>query len=285
MSPIVIVTDSASDIDQALITELGIEIVPLKVSFGAETFLDGITMRSNEFFERLRSSDVFPRTSQPSPVEFSQKFQDISDKHGADVCIIAILLSSQLSGTYQSAVIGKGMLEQELDLTIIDSKKGAMFEGLLVVEAAKMARAGCSKQQILDEVDRMIGQMQNFFIIDTLEFLQKGGRIGRASAFIGSLLNIKPILSLDANGAVYAFDKVRGNKKAVARMMDELKSYAADARVKVAIMHANALEEAKALKERVTQEFQVIETYISEIGPVIGAHIGPGGIACAMVKE
>ncbi|WP_232696946.1 DegV family protein [Brevibacillus daliensis] len=283
-SSIVIVTDSASDINTSIATEQGIEIVPLKVSFGEEAFIDGVTMLPEEFFKRIQTAEEMPKTSQPSPAEFAAKFKEIIDKHGSDVCIIAIMLSSKLSGTYQSAVIGKSLLEEEADITIIDSKKGSYFQALFVMEAVKMVRNGFTKHQILDEIDRMIHTMREFMILDSLEYLHKGGRLGKASAMIGSLLNIKLVLSLDETGAVYAFDKVRGKKKALARMMDEFREYAQDAKIKVTIMHANALDEAKALKERLQEEFHVIETYVSEIGSVIGTYSGPGAICCGMVR-
>jgi DegV family protein with EDD domain len=284
MPPIVILTDSASDIDPSLRQSLGIIAVPLKVSFGQETYVDGVTLTSSAFFEMLKQSDVMPTTSQPSPLDFAEAYKLIVDKHGKDVQIIAVMLAGVLSGTYQSALIGKSMLEEELDITVIDSRKASFVHGLICVEAARAAREGKSKQQILDMIDRYLDEVQVYFIVDTLEYLQKGGRIGKASALIGSLLNIKPILTLDPAGYVAAFDKVRGTKKALARVYEALQEYAQGQPVKVAVLHSAVPEEAAAQLERIKQEFNVVESYLQEIGPVIGTHVGPGLLGIVMVK-
>jgi DegV family protein with EDD domain len=284
MPPIVILTDSASDIDPSLRQSLGIIAVPLKVSFGPETYVDGVTLTSSAFFEKLRQSDVMPTTSQPSPLDFAEAYKLIVEKYGKDVEIIAVMLAGVLSGTYQSALIGKSMLEEELDITVIDSRKASFVHGLICVEAARAAREGKSKQQILDMIDRYLDNVQVYFIVDTLEYLQKGGRIGKASALIGSLLNIKPILTLDPAGYVAPFDKVRGTKKALARVMEALQEYAQGQPVKVAVLHSAVPEEAAEQLEKIKQQFHVVESYLQEIGPVIGTHVGPGLLGIMMIK-
>ncbi|MFY0544493.1 DegV family protein [Brevibacillus sp. H7] len=284
MPPIVILTDSASDIDSSLRQSLGIISVPLKVTFGGETFVDGVTLTSSAFFEKLKQSDIMPTTSQPSPLDFVEAYKLIIEKYGKDVQIIAVLLAGVLSGTYQSAVIAKSMMEENVDITVIDSRKASFVHGLICVEAAQAIKEGKTKQQVLDMIDRYLDEVQVYFIVDTLEYLQKGGRIGKASAVIGSLLNIKPILTLDPVGTVSAFDKVRGTKKALARVMEALKEYAQGQPVKVAVLHGAAPDEAAALLDQVKQEFQVAESYVQEIGPVIGTHVGPGLLGVVMVK-
>ncbi|HZG15675.1 MAG TPA: DegV family protein [Candidatus Bathyarchaeia archaeon] len=285
MPPIVILTDSAADIDPALRESLGIVSVPLKVSFGEDTFADGVNLSSSQFFEKLRGSEVLPVTSQPSPLDFAEAYKGIVETHGKDVQIIALILSAVLSGTYQSAVIGKSMLEEDLDITVIDSRKASFVHGIVAVEAARAAQAGKTKQQILDIIERMLDQTAVFFVVDTLTYLQKGGRIGKAAAVVGSLLNIKPILTLDSAGTVTPYDKVRGTKKALARVMEALKEFAGDQPVKAAVLHGDAAAEGAALLEQVKQEFKVTDTYLQEIGPVIGTHTGPGLLACILVKE
>ncbi|MGE7271912.1 DegV family protein [Brevibacillus panacihumi] len=282
---IVILTDSASDIEASVRQSLGIVSVPLKVMFGSETYLDGVTISSGEFFDKLKQSSALPTTSQPSPIEFAEAYKGIVEQHGKDVQIIVIMLSAALSGTYQSAMIAKTMMEDEVDITVIDSRKASFVHGMICVEAARAAREGKNKQQILDMIDRYLDEVQVYFIVDTLEFLQKGGRIGRASAVIGSLLNIKPILMLDPAGYVSAFDKVRGTKKALSRVLETLQEYAQGQRVKVAVLHSSVPEQAAEMLERIKQEFSVCESYIQEIGPVIGTHTGPGLLGFVMVKE
>lgn len=285
MPSIVILTDSASDIDPSLRQSLGIVSVPLKVTFGEETYADGVNLSSSEFFAKLKASEVLPTTSQPSPLEFAAAYKRIVEERGKDVQIIAILLSAALSGTYQSAVIGKSMMDEELDITVIDSRKASFVHGIAVVEAARAVQAGKNKQQVLDLVERMLENTDVYFIVDTLTYLQKGGRIGKAAAVVGSLLNIKPILTLDAAGTVTPFDKVRGTKKALARVIEALREFAAGQPVKVAVLHGDAWDEARALMEQIKQEFQVTESYLQEIGPVIGTHAGPGLLGCVFVKE
>lgn len=285
MPSIVILTDSASDIEPSLRQSLGIVSVPLKVSFGDETYDDGVNLSSSQFFEKLKASEGLPTTSQPSPLEFAEAYKRIVEEHGKDVQIIAILLSAALSGTYQSAVIGKSMLEEELDITVIDSRKASFVHGIAAVEAARAVQAGKNKQQVLDLIERMLENTDVYFIVDTLTYLQKGGRIGKAAAVVGSLLNIKPLLTLDSTGTVAPFDKVRGTKKALARVIEALREFAAGQPVKVAVLHGNAWDEATALMEQIKQEFQVTDSYLQEIGPVIGTHTGPGLLGCVFVKE
>lgn len=282
--PIVILTDSASDIDASVRQSLGIVAVPLKVMFGPQTYLDGVTISSSVFFEKLKESSVLPTTSQPSPLEFAEAYKAIHEQYGDDVQIIAIILSSALSGTYQSAMIAKSMLDESIDITVIDSRKASYVHGMICVEAARAAREGKSKQQILDMIDRYLDEVQVYFIVDTLEYLQKGGRIGRASAVIGSLLNIKPILTLDPAGYVSAYDKVRGTKKALNRVLETLQEYAGGKPVKTAVLHSSALDLATEISARIKQEFQVVDSHLEEIGPVIGTHAGPGLLGIIMVK-
>ncbi|MDF2682086.1 MAG: hypothetical protein K0R47_3276 [Brevibacillus sp.] len=282
--PIVILTDSASDIDASVRQSLGIVAVPLKVMFGSETYQDGVTISSTAFFEKLKQSSVLPTTSQPSPLEFAEAYKAIYEQYGKDVQIIAIMLSAALSGTYQSAMIAKSMLEESIDITVIDSRKASYVHGMICVDAAKAAQEGKSKQQILDMIDRYVDEVRVYFIVDTLEFLQKGGRIGRAAAVIGSLLNIKPILTLDPAGYVTAFDKVRGTKKAINRVLESFQEYSQGKPVKVGVLHSAVPDQAAEILERIKQEFQVADAHLEEVGPVIGTHTGPGLIGILMVK-
>lgn len=283
--PIVILTDSASDIDASVRQSLGIVAVPLKIMFGTETYVDAVTISSSEFFDKLKQSSVLPTTSQPSPLEFAEAYKAIYEQYGKDVQIIAVLLSGSLSGTYQSAMIAKSMLEENIDITVIDSRKASFVHGMICVEAAKAAQAGKNKEQILEQIDRYLDEVQVYFVVDTLEFLQKGGRIGKASAVIGSLLNIKPILTLDTAGYVSAFDKVRGTKKALNRVFEVLQEYAQGKPVKIAVLHSSVPDQAAEVQERLKQEFRVTESWLEQIGPVIGTHTGPGLLGIVMIKD
>ncbi|BFT73160.1 DegV family protein [Paenibacillus sp. P36] len=279
MTHIRIVTDSTADIPLALRQELNIEMVPLKIHFGDEQFLDAVTLRSEEFYPKLTSSPHFPRTSQPSPAEFLDLYQSLLEEPNTE--IISIHLSSALSGTYQSALLASTMLEESAGkVHVVDSRSASYGIGALVVAAAKAAQAGQSAAEIIELVQTIRENFYIYFLVDTLEFLQKGGRIGKASALFGSLLNIKPILSIDGEGEVAATDKVRGQKKAIARILELLAADVPNRRIpSLHIAHANNLEGAELLREVITQQFEVQHVDYITLGPVIGAHAGPGTIA------
>lgn len=283
MGKVRIVADSTSDIPAEVRERLGITMVPLKVLFGEDTYLDSITIGPEQFYEKLKASSTLPTTSQPSPLEFSEVYERLLDAD-PEAPIISIHLAAILSGTHQSAVIAESMLERKADLTIVDSKSASYGIGLQVVKAAEMAQAGASKEQILEELGRLQKDMQLYFLVDSLEYLHKGGRIGRASALIGSILNIKPILSLDKDGGVYSVDKVRGSKKAMTRIADMLKSTFGDEPVGMILAWTDSREPADELGNRLKSELNVKEVGYTTVGAVIGVHTGPGTSAVFMYR-
>lgn len=278
MSKVRIVTDSTSDIPAEMREQLGIELVPLKVIFGEETYLDGITLSPEQFYDKLQRAQTLPTTSQPSPIEFMETYERILNED-PDASIISIHLSAKLSGTFQSAMIGQSMLERDADISVYDSKSATYGIGLLVVHAAKLALAGKSKAEILDEIEQLNQDKKLYFIVDTLEYLQKGGRIGKASAVIGSILNIKPILSIDTEGEVTAIDKVRGQKKAIARILELVERDFGQDPVELTIAWTNVKDLAQELGQLVEAKLNVRAIHHTWIGPVIGAHVGPGAAA------
>ncbi|GLX68413.1 DegV family protein [Paenibacillus glycanilyticus] len=278
MGSIRIVTDSASDIPPELRQELGIEMVPLKILFGEETYYDAVTINTEQFFEKVAAATEMPTSSQPSPLEYQEVYERIlQEDPGAS--IISIHLSGAVSGTYQSAVIGSSMVDGDPDITVIDSKTASYAIGMRVVAAARMAREGASKEAIMVEIERMERETQLYFLVDTLEYLQRGGRIGKASALIGSILNIKPILSLDKEGMVYAVDKMRGTKKAMARIMDLLSESCGQDPVIVTIAWNTNKEAALEFLELIKSRFNVQGVEYATVGAVIGTHVGPGTMA------
>ncbi|WP_424765849.1 DegV family protein [Paenibacillus sp. sgz302251] len=281
MGKVRIVTDSTADIPAEVRERLGIVMVPLKVLFGEETYLDALTIDGDRFYEKLTQASALPTTSQPSPQEFLDVYERLLAED-ADSPIISIHLSSALSGTYQSAVIAHSMLEQDSDITLIDSKSASYGFGMRVVKAAEMAQAGESKERIIEAHDKLQRDTQLYFLVDTLEYLQKGGRIGKASALIGSILNIKPILSLDPTGVVIAVDKMRGSKKAIARIIELLKQEFGDEPVNVTMAWAQSNETGRELGELVKSQFNVQEIDWTTIGSVIGTHTGPAVSAVFM---
>lgn len=279
MSKVRIVTDSTADIPQPLREELGIRMVPLKIHFGDETYLDAVSLTSERFYEKLTASSVMPTTSQPSPLEFLETYKQIVQEEGPGVRIVSVHLSSALSGTYQSAVLAKSMLEDEADVTLIDSKSASYGIGALVVAAAEAARSGEDVESIVDLIRTMREQFHIYFLVDTLEFLKRGGRIGKASAVLGSLLNIKPILSIDKDGEVAAVDRVRGQKKAMARIVEMLEGDLGGETIQLSIAHANNLEAAEELLRLIKEKLSIASVKYVTLGPVIGTHAGPGTVA------
>lgn len=281
MSKISIVTDSTSDIPQELMQKLNIYMVPLKVHFGEESYLDRKEMTAERFYKKLAHSPSFPTTSQPSPNDFLNVYKKILNQDPTQ-SIISIHLSSALSGTYQSAIVAKSMLGEEADITVVDSKSASYGIGMLAVAAATAARNGKDKETCLEILEKLKTQRKLYFYVDTLEFLQRGGRIGKAAALLGSLLQIKPILSIDQEGEVYAVDKVRGSKKAKMRILELFRQQFEGKDVHVVIAHTICPDEAEQWEERLKQEFQVKDVLMTEIGSVIGAHTGFGAVGIFM---
>lgn len=286
MSLVRVVTDSTADIPASIVGELGITIVPLKVHFGKDTFLDGVNIKPEEFYKRLEVALELPTTSQPSPIDFLETFKKISQESVEEekVKIISIHLSSALSGTVQSASLAQSMLDTQIDVTVLDSKKASYAIGLIVVEVARAAKAGKTKEECIALARYLIKESVVYFLVDNLAYLQKGGRIGKASALIGGILNIKPILSLDEYGEVFAIDKVRGNKKALLRIIQLLKEFSKEKEVRVGISHAASPSTAQDVLQLISEEFKIKDQVITNIGPVIGTHVGPNTLAIMMIK-
>lgn len=280
MGKIRLVTDSTADIPKEVCLTLGIEVVPLKVHFGSDTYRDGVSLQAEQFYALLAQSSTLPTTSQPSPIDFLETYKRINEE--SDVQIISIHISAELSGTFQSAVLAKSLLNEKMDITTIDSRTASYALGGIVVAAAEAAKQGSSKEKILALIQKLIEQSQLYFLVDTLEYMQKGGRIGKAAALLGSLLKIKPILSVE-DGIAVSVDKVRGKKAAVNRIIELFKlKEMAGFEVKIMIAHANSLEDAENLGALMKSNFQITSLSYTTLGPVIGTHVGPGTIAVFM---
>jgi DegV family protein with EDD domain len=276
MASVVLVTDSTADIPLEVRKALDISMVPLKVIFGDETFLDSITLQPTQFYEKLISYSGLATTSQPSPADFYEVYKKLTDQGHS---VISIQVSGAMSGTYQSATIAKSMFDEDADVTVIDSKSASYGYGTLVVAAAEMAQTGASKEEIIAEVHRLRRELRLYFLVDTLEYLQKGGRIGKASAVLGALLNIKPILSINDEGLVFPLDKVRGQKRAITRIAElleaDFKNNPVNLTVAVTPGYVTGVNE---ISELLRKQLNVRRYQETEIGPVVGAHVGPGTI-------
>jgi len=275
-----VVTDSGSDLPEHVRQELNIHVVPLSIQFGDEIYRDGLELSVTDFYHRLENDSVMPSTCQPSPAEFEKKYLEIAEPGDT---VISVHLSSRLSGTYQSAVIAGNMVAEEgIKVITVDTKSASIGIGLVAVVAAKMVKAGANLEEILEKVNYAISEMHVYFVVDTLEYLRRNGRIGNAAALLGTLLSIKPILTLQ-DGVVSPFEKVRGKGKAIKRLQDlaaQVKAKYPDKDLTVGLTHAMVPEDAEALAAHFEESLELKENVITGlIGPTIGVHVGKGTMA------
>lgn len=270
-----IVTDSASDLSLEVARELDVTIIPLTVNIEGLGYKDRVELSPAEFYHKISGGNIMPTTSMVPPQDFYDCFTRFV-QDGQEV--LALIFSSHLSGTYQSSVVAKDMLAAGR-IETLDTKCASLGLGLVVLEAAKMAKAGAGLEAILEKARAMSGRMEHIFVVDSLEMLKRGGRISAAQAILGSMLNVKPVLQFD-DGKIVPLDKVRGWKKALAKQLDTMAERGKNLEQQViGISHANHLELAEELSELIKTRFGVKEVFISEIGPVIGSHAGPGTVA------
>lgn len=270
-----IVTDSTSDLSPELCKEYGIEVVPLTVHFGPESFLDGVEMSADGFWAKLQTSPHHPKTAQPAPGDFLQVYKRI---HAEGDEILSLHVSGVLSGTLNSAQIAAQMLPEAL-ITTMDTKSVSLGLGMIAIEASKLARSGKSVPEIIAAIQPICNRMNIFFTLDTLEFLQKNGRVGKAQALLGGLLGIKPILQVDKEGYVAPADKVRGKSKVLARTLELLQERVpAGRKIGLAVLHTRALQDALAWAEEAKKLYQVESMVVGEIGPVVATNTGPGTV-------
>lgn len=267
--PVKIVTDSSADLPEGLVEELGITVIPLYVRFGEEVYRDRVDMSEDEFYQRLTEGSVHPNTTQPSPQDFVDVYQDLAQ--GADG-IVSIHLSSKLSGTCSSALQAKEMLSGKCPVEVIDSEVLSMALGLIVITAAGAAKAGKNLEEVVAEARQAVSEIRLLALLDTLEYLQKGGRIGKAKALLGSILNVKPILTLK-EGEVVPAGQVRTRAKGIDRLSEFVEGVANIRQL--AVVHSTTPDEAQALAERLGAVFDKDKIIISRLGPVLGTHIGP----------
>jgi DegV family protein with EDD domain len=274
---VAIVTDSTAYLPEEFVKQYNISITPLSLIWGEEVQRDGVDILPNQFYERLSTSKIMPTTSQVTPAEMHDIFKSLLD-HGYDV--LGIFLSSKISGTIQSAMQALEMLPNAAGkIAIVDSLMTTMAMGWSVLTTARAAQAGEDLIKCKKTAENACNHNKVFFLVETLEFLHRGGRIGGAQALLGNVLNIKPILEL-RDGVIESVDKVRTKQKAMQRVI-ELTAERINGRtpVRVAVTHANAESDAASLLEMAKSQFNPVETIISPLSPVIGAHVGPGTLA------
>jgi DegV family protein with EDD domain len=266
-----IVTDSTADLTKEQQQAAGITVVPLNVHFGDEVFRDHVDLTADEFFRRLKASTQLPRTSQPSVGVFEEAYRTLR-QNGDE--IVSVHLSSKVSGTYNSALMAaKGVDEQAIE--VVDSLSTSMALGFMALEGARLARAGRDRATIAERLRGLVPKARVICVVDTLTYLERGGRIGKARALLGSLLNVKPILQLK-DGEVVPVGRARGRPQALSKLVELLER---DGHVsQLAIMHGAAQADAEQLRERVAASYPGLDILLTEIGAVLGTHTGPGVI-------
>jgi DegV family protein with EDD domain len=281
MSKVAVVTDSTAYLPKELVEQYKIPIAPLVVIWGEETLRDDIDIKPVEFYQRLQTAKVMPSTSQPPIPDFEKIFKQL---HDGGFEILAILISNLLSGTIASAEQAKKNLP-EATIEIFDSQSTAMALGFQVLAAVRAATDGASLAECLAVANTARQNSGVVFAVDTLEFLHRGGRIGGASRYLGTALQLKPLLTIE-EGKIEALERVRTKKKAHARLSDiVVERLAGKPNIRLATLNANAVEDANTLLEKTSSRLDVVEKIYSEVSPVIGTHVGPGTVGLAYIHD
>lgn len=269
-------TDSAADLPSIYRDKYDIGVVPLSVIFGTEEFKDQVTISPNEFWERLMEVKELPSTNQVNPHEFVQAFEPYIKEN---YTILYVGLSVKLSGTLQSANIAKELLGAE-NIHVFDSRSASIGESLLLITAGEMIEAGHSIEEVLQTLEKEREESFAYFILDDLTHLVKGGRLTRTQGLVGSMLNIKPILRITPEGTIVAEEKVRSTKKALQTIVAKAKERKIDfSKKRIAVVHTYGADTVPELLKLVQQELAPQEIVQGLIGPTIGTHTGPGGVA------
>lgn len=280
MEKIIIVTDSTADLQENFIKGNNIVVLPLTVTYQGKIYKDGVDLTTEQLLRFLDEGDELPKTSQVNPKEFYDVYKELLDK---DYSIISIHLSSQLSGTYQSANIAKDMLNTD-KIHIIDSKSVSFGTGLLVIKALDMIKKGIPLEEIVNTLNHLSNKIKVAFTVDNLDYLRKGGRLSGTQAIMGKLLNIKPIIHMD-EGKLFVYDKVRGLKKAVARLYDYLEEQNIDISQPVAVGTIAYKDEIETFVSYLKEKYAFENIYTSKVGTVVATYSGEGVIGVYFISK
>ncbi|MEH7461597.1 DegV family protein [Bacillus thuringiensis] len=271
---IAIVTDSTAYIPKHVREESHIHMIPLNVIFGNESYQEEMEISAEDFYEKVREQEELPKTSQPAIGKFVELFEELGKEYDA---VISIHLSSGISGTYQTATTA-GQMVEGVDVYTYDSEISCEVQGFYAREGARMASEGKSPKEILARFDEMKKTIDAYFVVDDLHHLQRGGRLNSAQAFIGSLLQVKPVLYF-RDKVIIPFEKIRTRKKALKRIVEVFDEQASKGiPMEAVIIHANREEEAKEWEQELKEIYPHVEFRIGYFGPVIGTHLGEGSL-------
>ncbi|MFC2035758.1 DegV family protein [Chloroflexota bacterium] len=274
-----VVTDSVADMPSQVVEELGITVVPLVVRFGTEAYHDGLDLTADQFYEKLKKSGPLPATSVPSPQDFAEVYDRLSEETSD---ILVITLTSKLSGTHDVALQGIEMMKKKCRVEVIDSQWAVMAQGFVVISAAKAAQAGASFDDVRDIALRNISRVDIRAAFDTLEYLRRGGRIGKAQAFLGSMLKVNPIITLK-EGVVEPVARTHSRAGAIKYLGNFALSYSYIE--EMAVEYATTLEDVEVLIDRLSSKFPKHRIYRTRASPVIGTHTGPGLLVISILGD
>jgi len=267
---VAVVTDSVADLPPRVAEEFGITVVPLVVRFGTDLYRDGLDLSPDEFYNRLKGSKALPATSVPPPVAFADVYDKLAEKTNE---ILVITVTSRLSGTHQVAVQAAGLMKKRCRVEVLDSEWAVMAQGFIVIAAAKAAQAGVGLDEVLDAARCTMRRVEIRAAFDTLEYLERGGRIGKAQAFLGSLLKVNPIIGLK-DGEVYPVGRERSRTRAIDRLYDFALGFGNIEGL--AVEYASDSDEANKLVQRLRSKYPKVPIHVSRTSPAIGTHTGPG---------
>jgi DegV family protein with EDD domain len=274
-----IVTDSVADLPKEVARELGITVVPLVLRFGAETYRDGVDLDATSFYEKLRTSRAFPATSVPPPQSYVEAYNRLAGEADA---IVVVAVSARLSATHEVALQAIGEMKKKCRVEVIDSETATMAEGFIAMKMAQAANSGAAIDRVMEVAYQNIPRAGFLAAFDTLEYLRRGGRIGRAPALLGSMLKVNPLITLK-DGLVEPAGRTRSRTRAIDQLYDYVASY--NNIEEMAVADTACPEEAEALCERLGALFPRERIYRSKMTPVIGAHTGPGLLLVSVLGD
>jgi len=274
-----IVTDSVADLPPEVVRELGVTVIPFIVRFGKEVYRDGIDLTAEQFYEKLKSSRSMPITSVPSPGTFAEVYDKLAEETDE---VLAIIVSAELSATYQVALQGKSLMKRKCRVEVINSRWATMAQGFIVIKAGRVAQAGAGLDEVMDTARKTISRVDFLSTFDSLDYLRRGGRIGTAQAFLGSMLKVNPLITL-RDGVVQPAGRARSRSKAIQRLYEFAASYSNIE--EMAVEDTACPDEAEILVKRLSTIFPEEHIYRSKMTPAIGTHTGPGLLLVAVLGD
>ncbi len=276
-----IITDSICDVPEEFVSRYGIRVLPLTVHFGEASYKDGVDLTIEQFLEKLEQSQIMPTTSQVPPMEFLSAYKEELAKGNE---VISIHGSSKLSGTFNSAMMAKEQLGSE-KIHVIDSEEISLGAGILVIKAARLAEEKLEAEAIIREIEASRARVRYYFVLDTLKYLHKGGRLSFSAAVVGSILNIKPILTV-SEGKLELLGKARGISKAITSILEtvEEKGWSLNGKI-IGVNHIADFEHRNLLEEEIKKRYNVSEVIRGAVGSVVATHAGPGAVAFCFEAE